>query len=412
MVININRILHRLYDSVNDYRVLKLLTEFWKLLNPNSLEANQNYYIQLADYNDEDIIKNKELLDNWQRSEKSINSTTWFIPMFNAVAAGINNIFRFIEFLLCKGVHINIVLMGPSIFAERSVHLINEILKSSNNQNKINIFMNTPVNDLPYADIGVATMWYTAYGLLKYNNTRGKFYFIQDDERLLYPASLEYSLAELTYRFGFTAITNAECLKEMYNKEFGGRAENYFPSPDHLKITADIKKRKIKRIFFYARPESEKNGFFIGIAGLREIKRRHPEVEIVTAGSKFKFNDHRLGIRQFGKIPYDKLQDLYSNCDVGINILLSKHTGIIPFELMASGCAVLVNRNYYTQSYLKHMGNCIMFHLSPSAIADSFDILYRDENTYTKIITNGLEFISKMPSLEEELERMYTFMLK
>lgn len=255
-------------------------------------------------------------------------------------------------------------------------------------------------------------MWYSAFGLLKYNNTRGKFYFIQDDERLLYPASLEYSLAESTYRFGFTAIANAECLKEMYIKEFGGRAESYFPSPDHLKVTADIKKRKINRVFFYARPESERNGFFMGMAGLREIKRRHPEVEIVTAGSKFKFNDYGLEIGQLGKVPYDKLQELYSNCDVGINILLSRHTGVIPFELMANGCAVLVNRNYYTQSYLKHMSNCVMFHLSPTSIADSFDILYSDENIYTKIVTNGLEFISKMPSLEEELERMYTFMLK
>lgn len=113
MLTNANRILHRLYDHVNDYRVLKLFIELWKLFNPKSLEANQNYYIQLADYSDEDIIKNKELLDNWERSEKSINSMTWFIPMFNAVAAGINNIFRFIEFLLRKGVHINIALMGP-----------------------------------------------------------------------------------------------------------------------------------------------------------------------------------------------------------------------------------------------------------------------------------------------------------
>jgi hypothetical protein len=394
---------------VKDYRILGLLKELWRFLNPNSVEANQNYYIQLADYTDKDIIRNRELLDNWQRSEKTIDSMTWFIPTFFMVAAGVNNIFRFINFLLGKGVHINIVLMGTSIHAERCMRLINDMV---GNQGPIKIFVNPSIASLPYADAGIATMWYTAYGLLKYNNTKSKFYFIQDDERLTSPAGLENALTEPTYRFGFTAITNAECLKEMYITEFGGRAENYFPAPDHLKTIANVKSGKIKKIFFYARPEFDKCGFSLGMAGLREIKKRHPEIEIVTAGSAFKFKDYGLGISQFGKIPYEKLQDFYGGCDAGIYILLSRHTGVIPFELMASGCAVLVNRNHYKQTYLQHMGNCVMFDLSPSLIADAFDILYSDADACTKIRTNGLEFMRKMPSLEEELERMYTFMLK
>jgi glycosyltransferase involved in cell wall biosynthesis len=405
----INRALYSIFSSIKDYRILGLLKELWKFLNPNSLEANQNYYIQLADYTDKDIIRNRELLDNWQKSEKSIDSMTWFIPMFYMVAAGVNNVFRFINFLSGKGVHINIVLMGPSIHAERCIRLVNDMAE---NRGQMEIFVNPSIADLPYADAGVATMWYTAYGLLKYNNTKGKFYFIQDDERLIYPGGLEHSLAESTYRFGFTAITNAECLKEMYITEFEGRADHYFPAPDHIKPVADVKSGKIKRIFFYARPEFGKCGFFLGMAGLREIKKRHPEIEIVTAGSAFKFNDYGLGINQFGKIPYDKLQDFYYGCDVGIYILLSRHTGVIPFELMASGCAVLVNRNCYKQSYLQHMCNCIMFDLSPSAMADAFDMLYSSEDTCREIKTSGLEFMRKMPSLEEELDRMYMFMLK
>ena len=170
MTTYINGVLYRVFASVKDYRILGLLKELWKFLNPNALEANQNYYIQLADYTDKDIIRNRELLDSWQRGDKSIAGMTWFIPMFYMVAAGVNNIFRFILFLSGKGVQINIVLMGTSVHAERCIRLINDMTE---NQGQIKIFVNPSIAGLPYADAGVATMWYTAYGLLKYNNTKG-----------------------------------------------------------------------------------------------------------------------------------------------------------------------------------------------------------------------------------------------
>src|SRR4030042_5784380 len=145
----------------------------------------------------------------------------------------------------------------------------------------------------------------------------------------------------------------------------------------------------------------------LGLAGLKEIKRRHPEIEIITAGSQDRFNDLGLKIKKLGKIPVDQLQEFYVSCDVGIYIILSRHTGVIPFELMASGCAVLTNRHYFKQSYLKHDENCILFDLTPFSIADAFDKLYENRDLYNTLVSNGLKFMSQMPSLEEEMNRIF-----
>ncbi len=360
----------------------------------------------------EDFTKNAQILDKWSKQEKkSINSLTWFVPEFSIPHAGITNILSFLKFFLAKGMNVNIVLLG-SAFGTSYCHYLIRKKQEFAWLRTAKIFENPRIDELPYTDAGVATRCDTAYSLLKFNNTKSKFYFIQDDERLLYQDKAQRDLAEATYRFGFTGITNAECLKEMYIKEFAGKGESYFPATDHMKLVPATSAKEIKRVFFYARPDpdSSRNGFMLGISGLREIRKRHPEIEIVAAGSAKKFDDHGLKIKQLGDIPHSQLQEFYSSCDVGIYILLSKHTGIIPFELMASGCAALTNRRPYKQSYLRDMENCIMFDLTPSSIADAFDILYHDRRLYEKVIANGQKFIAQMPTLEKEMERIYKFM--
>ncbi|HUW46099.1 MAG TPA: glycosyltransferase [Dehalococcoidia bacterium] len=370
----------------------------------------QNGFIN-SSFSTEDTRKNRDILDEWEKEDKkSIKSITWFIPSFDSPHAGISNILSFIKFFLSKGIDINVVLLGSAIETSHCLHMIKKN-REFDFLEKCKILANPEISKLPYTDAGIATRCDTAYSLLKFNNTNSKFYFIQDDERLLYTDKVQIGLAEQTYHFGFIGITNAECLKEMYVKEFGGKAESYFQPPNIEPVEGSNK--QIRRVFFYSRPEpgNSRNGFILGLDGLKEIRKRHPEVEFVAAGSEIKFNDHGLNIKELGKVPLSQLPEFYSSCNVGIYILLSRHTGVIPFELMASGCAVLTNRRSYEQSYLRHMGNCILFDLTPASIADAFDILYGNKEIYQKIIANGLKFIKEMPTLEEEIGRMYKFMV-
>jgi glycosyltransferase involved in cell wall biosynthesis len=402
--------LYRLYESITDYRIRNVVFHVWASINPNFVLRNKSFFLNLADFSEEEVSANKLLMTRWETGSKSIESMTWFIPPPMSITAGPQNILNFIKFFCQKGLKINIVILGYSTAIKKDIAAMMRVI-GTEYEEQIKIFTNPDVSVLPYADAGIATMWHTAYALLRYNNTKAKFYFIQDDERLLYPAGIEHSLAEQSYRFGFIGITNADCLSDMYINEFGGKAQTYFLAPIRMKLTKVSPTEQIKRVFFYARPEWERNGFILGLLGLKEIKKRHPETEIITAGSKYKFSDLGLKIKNLGKVPIEQLPEFYASCDVGIYIILSQHTGAIPFELMASGCAVLTNRHYFKQSYLKHEENCLMFDLAPSSIADAFDKLYENRNLHNTLVSNGLKFISQMPSLEEEMNRIFKFML-
>lgn len=406
-------LLFSIYTPLKRYRIGKLIKDKGSKLNNLFSKLNLHNGFINDDFDDNDLIRNYEVVDRWENLQnKSIKSMTWFIPAFINTHAGMNNILYFIRYLLDRNIDINIVLLESKIGASYCHYLLSRN-KEYSWLKKANIYENPPIGCLPYSDAGVATRCDTAYSLLKYNNTKSKFYFLQDDERLLYPEKGKQDLAERTYHFRFIGIATASCLKQMYIDEFGGKAESYFTALSMKRPYTLTLKKQINRLFFYARPEpnNTRNGFLVGIEALREIRRRHSNLEIVTAGSDTKFDDRGLGIKQLGYIPLEKLRDFYLSCDVGIYILLSRHTGVIPFELMATSVAVLTNRQPYSQDYLKHGENCILFDLTPLSIADAFDALYENIDHYNTIISNGYKYVSQMPSLKDEMDRIYQFMI-
>lgn len=388
------------YDYIKYFGVRKLVSEIVKNIGikiyPNTEEYNNIY-----NYTEDDILKNKKIIEKWNETEsKTINSITWFVPAFYTPFAGIYTILEYVNFFASKDIIQNLVLVGDNVAIEYCKNLLK-------NNTAITIYNETQLNDLPYTDIGIATSWGTAYYLLRFNNTKGKFYFIQDDERLHNPIGLEYMLAEQTYRFGFIGITNAKCLKEMVIKEFGGRAKNYYYTSKIYKPKEH--KNKEWKLCFYSRPDNPRNGFNLGIEGLKEIHKRHPDVKIVNSGQKTERLKEKY-ITQLGKLSPKELQEFYAGCDVGIYIVFSRHTGIIPFDLMMCGCAVLTNKRFYNETDLINMENCIMFEPTPSSIADCFDLIYNDRKIYKRIVDNGLKFTDSIPSIESEMNKIFNFM--
>ena len=385
-----------------------LLNEFNRIITDDT-----NYKsIDNFDFNNNDVKANSKILKNWVNLRyKRVSSILWFIPPFLAPFAGINNILNIASFLQNKGIEQRFVLLG-----DREVCNLCEknfrIGAHGNNFKNIKIYKNPKIDQLEYADISFATRWDTAFSVLKFKNTKGKFYFIQEDERLLFPGTIFRDLAQLTYTFGFIGITNALELKRMYNNEFHGKAGYYFPVPDKIFFTNRKNPRsKIKSIWFYARTRSERNGFHLGILTLRQIKDRHPELKIYLAGEKSIKSHADFDYVDVGDIKDPKeLSKFYSKCDVGIYLLFSKHTGVIPFELMASGCITLTNRKLYKTYALKNGFNCIMGDPIPKRLAESFDKIYYDIELRKKIFKNGLETV-KGTSKEKELQKVYEYIV-
>ena len=97
-----------------------------------------------------------------------------------------------------------------------------------------------------------------------------------------------------------------------------------------------------KRVFFYARPETERRGFELGVLALSLVAKKMPDVEFVLVG----FPRHSLDL-PFpaifpGVLPISELGALYRSCDVAL-VLSHTNLSMLPLELMACGCAVVSN---------------------------------------------------------------------
>jgi hypothetical protein len=362
-----------------------------------------------GDFTDRDLKENERIIQSWKKADKrDIVSVNWFVPDFPEVYAGIMNIFRFADYLGRKGIHNNFIIIGENPSTE---HLIaSKLSERFPTLRGSRTYRNPELDSVPYADISFATFWATAYPLLKFNNTLGKFYFIQDNEALFYEASPRSTLAELTYHFGFQAITTAQPLKDWYIKTYGGEAVGFNPCVDTTLYYTDLRKprEKLQKIFFFARPLMPRNGFDLGILALERIKKSHPEIEIVTAGADLKRWHIRGKIKHLGYLSLEDTAQLYRSCDAALYLMFTLHPGVIPFELMASGCAVVTNDYPAHRPVLRNGHNCISCTPTVTGIVEGFERLLNSYQLRSELFENGLKTIDQN-SWDEELERGYKF---
>lgn len=251
---------------------------------------------------------------------------------------------------------------------------------------------------IPPSDYSVATLWTTAFVLLKVQNTGHKFYMIQDYEPLFYPAGSTYAQAELTYRFGFHGIANTVSLRDMYEQDYGGRAVVLTPNVDTriFHPGPGLPAGGPRRLFYYARPGTPRNGFELAVAALRQLKQRMGDgVEVICAGAEWKPEDYGLGglVTAVGMLPYDKTGDLYRSCHVGLAMMMTKHPSYLPFEMMACGTLVVCNRNDANTWLLRDGENCLLAEPTASCLASTLQRALQEHEALEPVRRRGSELI-------------------
>ena len=227
---------------------------------------------------------------------------------------------------------------------------------------------------IPPADIGVATLWTTAYVLARVTNCARKMYLIQDFEPLFYPAGSTSAQAELSYRFGFEAICNTEPLRALYQDRYDGEAVAFTPQVDRQVFHPGPTERRWPRarVFFYARPDNPRNAFELSAAALKRLKHRlGSSVEILCAGAEFDPKAHGLEgvVEPLGWLPYEQTGELYRTCHVGLSSMLTPHPSYLPFELMACGALVVALRNEANDWLLEDGVTCLRAEATASDLA-------------------------------------------
>lgn len=268
----------------------------------------------------------------------------WFIPDFGIGSGGHLNIFRMMFNLKKLGIHSDIAICGDSqwLNAEVAKQTIDEhffklecsIFIVSNKEQMENL------GDYHFA---IATSWQTAYYANYFNNCSKKAYFVQDFEPFFYPQGSSYVFAENTYRFGFYGITAGSWISEKLESEYNMECIDFSFSFDKELYTKQPKRDSNQRIFFYARPPTDRRGFELGIFALNELYKKNQNLEIVLAGwdtSEYLIPFPHLNA---GVVAINELSDLYSQCDVAL-VLSFTNLSLLPLELLSSGCPVIVNR--------------------------------------------------------------------
>jgi glycosyltransferase involved in cell wall biosynthesis len=375
--------------------------------------------IGALDFSMEEFNRNRQLMSEFEKKMPEVKSINWFIPYFlHAYYGGIYTIFRFANyFAVDKGIRTRIVLYDNPYISEEEIRgRIRETFPKLAEQ-EIYIYPGPDVSVIPYADISIATLWTSAYLLMKFQNTKGKFYFIQDYEPLFYPAGSYYALTEATYRFGFRGIVNTPGLHEFVTRKHGMNARYFIPSIDRHVFFAENRTEKDpkakKRLFFYGRPQHERNAFELALATVKKIKVMLGEqIEILSAGSDWDTRDYGVDgiVNNLGLLGYHETAELYRTCDFGLILMFTKHPSYLPMELMACGAITISNYNNANTWLLKDRVNCIVVEPSPTYITDRLLSLMKDPALCERIKENAFQTVAQS-DWNREMEKIYRFII-
>jgi len=267
--------------------------------------------------------------------------TAWIMSPPGANSGGHQNIFRFLKVLEDAGHEVRIYFY--STFDTHTPSEVRTMLAGSTSYPALK----ATIDAYPSSGLGrdvdaiFATSWETAYASFRDPSEARRFYFVQDFEPLFYPMSSESTLAENTYRFGFYGITAGHWLETKLARDYGMRTDSFdFGSDKQAYHLIDGAVRD--SVFFYARPETPRRGFELGVDALEIFARSHPDVPIITAGQSLRHLKLPFAVEDRGNVQVGDLGALYNRSAAALVLSLS-NLSLLPLELLACGAIPVVN---------------------------------------------------------------------
>jgi glycosyltransferase involved in cell wall biosynthesis len=286
-----------------------------------------------------EFVRQGEVSCSLERNDFDEKTVNWVIPPFGKGSGGHLNIFRFVRQLEILGFVCRIVIVG-SPMPVSAEFAANQIKKDFFDL-KAAVYLG--MDSAPPANVTIATGWQTAYYVRAFGRTRHRCYFVQDFEPWFYAAGSEAAFAENTYDFGFVGITAGNWLATKLNQDYGMKTYPVSFSYDRELYKPHLRRKpEIRRVFFYARPPTQRRAFELGLLVLDEVVRRLPDVKVVFAGWDVSNYEIPFECLNAGLVSLEALADLYSQCDAAL-VLSFSNLSLLPLELMACGTPVISN---------------------------------------------------------------------
>ncbi|MDQ0636123.1 glycosyltransferase involved in cell wall biosynthesis [Arthrobacter pascens] len=175
-----------------------------------------------------------------------------------------------------------------------------------------------------------------------------RFYFIQDFEPYFYPRGSLYSLAEDTYRFGFTHLALGQMVARTLAREVGVESITV-PFGNDTNAYRVIGGARRSGVVFFARPGTDRRGYELGRLALQAFHALHPEQKIHIYGSKV--TGWGIPLTQYGSLTPAELNDLYNSTIAGLALSFTNIT-LVASEMLAAGNIAVVNDHEFSRTVL------------------------------------------------------------
>lgn len=264
----------------------------------------------------------------------------WILPSIAPAQGGLLNIFRTVRQLEAWGHENRVYVLGG---LSGGSALAKDLIRAR--YFRIDAEVQALSDNIKDSDALVATSWPTAYAARSLGNTAQKFYFVQDIEYMFYAPGSLYEFARQTYQLGFRGITLGSWIADVLRREFNMECTAFGFSYDrdaYSRTGSRLLPAGKKRVVFYARPETERRGFELGMLALSLVAKKMPDVEFALVGFPRQSLDLPFHAIFPGILPISQLGALYRSCDVAL-VLSHTNISMLPLELMACGCAVVSN---------------------------------------------------------------------
>ena len=326
----------------------------------------------------------------------------WFVPdWLNVWGGGHYTLFRFANHFAKRGSR-NIIFVYDNQRHVTPAKLQNE-LNAALEDCRIEVIVDP--KKLPKATGAIATTWQSAYKVRAFPHALNKLYFMQDYESYFYSFGTQSMQANATYTFGFSGVTGGGWLKQCYESH-GGTAINYrFAADQSIFYPAAPKVRdKVRRLFFYGRPSTERRCFDLGMAGLSLISQKYPDLEIVIGGLELS-SPPPFPATLLGNMTLAQTGDLYRTCDLGM-AFSGTNLSYLPVELMASGVPVISNNGPHIEWHCKHLSNSYLVDPTPQSILEAYEALVEGTELRQSLVDGGLETMRDL-TWDNEMTKVY-----
>ncbi len=291
----------------------------------------------LAARHDDIVAPTTVIPYDWSPAHSGPLRINWVTNPIGESSGGMSTLMRTIALLEDRGhdCHIYVLYKGIRRDLERDRQIAAQRFPN----------VRAPIDDLSVemrpADAAFATAWPTAFALRASSSPAVPFYLVQDFEPSFYAVSTNSVLAEDTYRFGFHGITAGRWLAHKLWHDYRMTCDSFDLGVD-LSCYEFRETGRREGVVFYARPDTPRRGYELGVLALELFARRHPEMTVHLIGQDVAPRRAAFRYVNHGHLPPEGLAEVYNQCAAGLVLSLT-NISLLPAELMATGCIPVLN---------------------------------------------------------------------